>query len=432
MVGNYHHMIKLGLHSKNRRIFFIFMLLISIAVSIDVFMWNLFSIPNMPSSAGWSTALFVIVAGITAICQYPILSFVKQENKISISNWRIHRPVTIIQFVLTAILIFITLQVALTAKYSTIILIVSSTVSYVLGIVVIGVLAILLMSWYKIAKSFAVLMYCLSSIAIAASLFLYAVQTDLALEVLPHERDAQSELKAFFDLGTLLGNIQYIGAVINAVTFFLLWLSSAILLKHYARRIGVIKFGLIISIPIISIVNQYVVVTPIMASLTNPNTAVEIQAIGNILPGIVGGILFGLPYWAVSRTISNNTVKGYMIIAMWGNILVSLSTSAGVWVAAFPPYGVFSITILGLSCYLILVGIYSSAISISADTTLRRSIKKYALEETRLLDSIGMARVEQEIRSKVLTVVKENSEKMAEESGIIPSLRTTQNSIWRK
>jgi hypothetical protein len=159
-----------------------------------------------------------------------------------------------------------------------------------------------------------------------------------------------------------------------------------------------------------------------MSSLSNPNTAVEIQIIGNILPGIVGGILFGLPYWVVSRIIGNNTVKGYMIIAMWGNILLSLSTSAGVFVAAYPPYGIFSVSAIGLSCYLILVGIYSSAISISADARLRRSIKKYASEETRLLDNIGMARVEQEIRSKVLTVVKENSDKITEESGISPSL----------
>jgi hypothetical protein len=46
----------------------------------------------------------------------------------------------------------------------------------------------------------------------------------------------------------------------------------------------------------------------------------------------------------------------------------------------------------------------------------------YAIEESRLIDSIGMAQMEQEIENKVINLVKQNSDKMAEDTGVVPSL----------
>jgi hypothetical protein len=53
---------------------------------------------------------------------------------------------------------------------------------------------------------------------------------------------------------------------------------------------------------------------------------------------------------------------------------------------------------------------------------LRKSIRRYAVDESKLLDSIGMAQMEAEIEKKVLTLAKRNQEKMAEESGVQSSL----------
>jgi hypothetical protein len=61
---------------------------------------------------------------------------------------------------------------------------------------------------------------------------------------------------------------------------------------------------------------------------------------------------------------------------------------------------------MGLSSYLVLIGIYSSAISISEDSRLRNSIRNFALKETNLLDSIGSAHIEQEIQNKVIEFTK--------------------------
>jgi hypothetical protein len=77
---------------------------------------------------------------------------------------------------------------------------------------------------------------------------------------------------------------------------------------------------------------------------------------------------------------------------------------------------------VGLSSYLILVGLYYSAISLSNDVNLRRTIRESVLRESKFLDSIGKAYMEQEIKSKVIEVAKKQKINMAKESGFSPSL----------
>jgi len=53
---------------------------------------------------------------------------------------------------------------------------------------------------------------------------------------------------------------------------------------------------------------------------------------------------------------------------------------------------------------------------------LRQSIRQFILGEPKLLDSIGTAQMEQEIQKKVIEFTKRNQERMAEKTGIQPSL----------
>jgi hypothetical protein len=68
------------------------------------------------------------------------------------------------------------------------------------------------------------------------------------------------------------------------------------------------------------------------------------------------------------------------------------------------------------------LGLYSSAISVSQDAKLRRSIRSSAVKESELLDSIGTAQMEQELQKRVMKIVKEQSDNMTQETGVQPSL----------
>ena len=75
-----------------------------------------------------------------------------------------------------------------------------------------------------------------------------------------------------------------------------------------------------------------------------------------------------------------------------------------------------------LASYLISIGVYSSAVSISQDTKLRQSLRKSVEQQSNLLDNIGSSQMEQEVQKKVVKVMKEISYQTEEKTGIQTSL----------
>ena len=68
------------------------------------------------------------------------------------------------------------------------------------------------------------------------------------------------------------------------------------------------------------------------------------------------------------------------------------------------------------------LGIYSTANSIANDAKLRHSIRKYVIEQSRLLDSIGNIQMQQEIEERVLKLSKAQQESLQEQTGVAASL----------
>jgi hypothetical protein len=67
-----------------------------------------------------------------------------------------------------------------------------------------------------------------------------------------------------------------------------------------------------------------------------------------------------------------------MIISGIGLVLLFVSNQAIIFVdEPFPHFGLANVSFMGLASYLVLIGIYSSAISISEDSRLRSSIHYY-------------------------------------------------------
>jgi hypothetical protein len=69
-----------------------------------------------------------------------------------------------------------------------------------------------------------------------------------------------------------------------------------------------------------------------------------------------------------------------------------------------------------------LVGIYSSAISVAQDSKLRSAIRKSVQQQSSLLDKIGTAQMRQEIENRVLSTIRSQAENLRSETGIETSL----------
>ncbi len=135
-----------------------------------------------------------------------------------------------------------------------------------------------------------------------------------------------------------------------------------------------------------------------------------------------GGIMFGIAFWTMARNISRTTIKDYLMISGLGFFLLFSSDQAIVLTTVpYPPFGLSAVSFIGLSAYLIFVGIYYSAISLSHDSRVRREIKKFAIQESKLLDSIGSAQLEKDIAEKVTAITQiQNSARQS--SGVPPSI----------
>ncbi len=143
--------------------------------------------------------------------------------------------------------------------------------------------------------------------------------------------------------------------------------------------------------------------------------------------GIIAGILFGISFLSIARTLrTNSVIRSQLILTAYGFLLFYITGSATAAQAAYPPYGLISVSLIGLSCYLIYSGLYSSAQIVSQDLSLLRSIKKSVTKQANFLGSIGTAYRNKELESKVLTIAKNLEDEIEEASGVKTSVTETE------
>jgi hypothetical protein len=209
----------------------------------------------------------------------------------------------------------------------------------------------------------------------------------------------------------LLNNIYRISSFMS---FISLWITTAILMNSYRERlINAILYWVVLSLPlvyfILSYFNQLIFGGILVSYLEFDPVSVSIIVGAFIaLSKPIGGLLFGVVFWNISRSIGyEKNIKTYMIISGWGILLIFSSNQAATQIVSpYPPFGLATITILLSASFLMLLGIYNSATLVSANNELRRSIHKHAME-SKLLGAIGHAEMEKEIQKTVEQVNKD-------------------------
>jgi hypothetical protein len=413
--------------------FLILMIVVMITVMIDSQIGYVADfIPNQLSSI-WGIGVFLCVVVVFAISQYFILSFLKEIKKES--KTRVHHVdkmyiiVSIAQYILTALLVFVILQILTSQQYSLITLYVSHVISYGIWIITLGLLARGFLLWFRRSnQNIMILLLTLAMIAYVLNGFsLLANYLNILMQ--QNQVVLSTDVAYFpeFSISSLGSQINLINQIASGIAYVLSWIGTVKLLYPYIQKLGKIKFWSIMSTAMI----YYLVNFPLFV-LGYFSPSENIDAMTNILifslGGIFTGIIFGAAFLSVARTLNKKSIlRNHMIIAAYGFILFYTAGSAMAAQAAYPPFGLVSVSLTGLSCYLIYSGLYSSAVIVSQDSNLRQSIKKIATEQSKLLDSIGTAHMQQELESRVLTIAKKKSYLMEEETGIEPSM--TENEI---
>jgi hypothetical protein len=379
-----------------------------------------------------SIILFTIMVGICSFGAYFLLKFVREKSKSVVSKDPylkvISTIVMVVQFLLIALVIFLLFEILFTSQYDTPLFVATALISEIVALGLLGLFAQRFLSWFILNRqSTVVLIYGLSFAVAAFSLAViviydvtYLPQKDPHITpqtgvVFPNTLEPGSLLDILFSIYTFL----------NMISFGLLILGTAILLFHYSKKIGQVKFWVIILLPLVYFISSSVENLKIYAPTTDAQWFN--WYLFSSLNSTAGGILFGVAFWTIGKTINQNSVvKDYLKFAAFGFVLLFISTQASPSGAPYPPYGIITMTFLPLSSHMIFLGLYSTAISISQDIQLRQSIKKVATQDSNLLSSIGTAHMEQEIQRKIdrfKDVVQEEEKELEQKTGIEANIK---------
>ena len=384
-------------------------------------------IPEQISSRGGVFA-FIVIAAIFVITQYFIIGHVKQSNKETRERvsrlLTLHTGVSVAQYILAAVIALVILQILLTQQYSTVSLYIVHALSYGLWIVILSLLAIAFFFWYVSSnKNLIVLIFVLAMIAyVVNGITSVATYFDMLTQ---QKRVVTSTDVAYFpefSIESIGSQIGLASQIASAAAYVLTWIGTVKMLYPYIKKLGKIKFWIIMGVAMI----YYLISFPLFV-LGYFTPSENVDAMTNVLifsfAGIMSGIIFGAAFLSVARTLRKDSdLRNHMVIAAYGFVLFYIAGSAMASQAAYPPYGIVSVSFTGLSCYLIYTGLYSSAVTVSQDTTLRLSIRKSVSEQAKFLDSMGTAQMEQELQSTVMKIARKHSDVLTKKTGVESSM----------
>jgi hypothetical protein len=409
---------------SNRKIFVLFLILI-VVQAIDATIGNLADIFSDFTVSFWGVALFVGFSIIYCFGQYFLLNIVKAKNKeqeIKRTHFKmLEKTVTAIQYILIAIIAFVVLQIIFASQYYTTVLNVAVTISAGSAVYILGLLAYWFLSWFARTKAPVVLLYGLAmAVSATATIGTIVLFNTVLLDKQPIITP-QSEV-IYPDPSAWANTFQTISGV---VSFVLIWGGTVLLLRHNIYRIGRIKFWTLSSTPLIVFSTIYLSLYQVIPSFgtDDPINAIVIPILFIIYTGIAAAILIGLAFSSIAKALSNETsIKDYLFIVSYGFILFFTTTLTSIAGGGYPPFGIVNVLLVGPLSFLILTGLYRSAVSVAEDVKLRRLIRDTTKKELDLLYDIGSAETSKEIERKVMAITKKNRDVLAQQSGIEPSL----------
>jgi hypothetical protein len=137
------------------------------------------------------------------------------------------------------------------------------------------------------------------------------------------------------------------------------------------------------------------------------------------LSSTAGGLMFGITFITIANKIDNQRIKGYMILAAIGFILLYTSSQISLISTTYPPFGIATLLFSGLSTYLLLIGLYSTAVSLSQHAQLRKTIRNsVGGQSSRLFDQMGIAEVQRDIDKRVAPLVRKFSDQMDSQTAL--------------
>jgi hypothetical protein len=375
---------------------------------------------------------FVVEVLICVLIQFVYLRMINQKYAVNptIGHFRkysdiIYYVVTVTQYIIIALLLLILIETEILNQYHTIILLIQILLSLFLSAGFSALLVFRFLLWIKNKRDYLIIAYAAAAILISINSISIALFMSLEMQgkhpvIQPFVFWSNFQL-VNYDLHQFQSNILF-------ASFIALWISSTLLLRRQRKKWGAIKFYIAIAGPLVYYLGVIQVIISGILMQYNILNAVDIytlNVVNSILTKPVGGILFGVAFWMVARSLSDTKISDYMKLSAIGIMLLSISNQdASIYLLPFSPFGLLTITFMGLSSYLLYIGIYYSSISISMNAQLRKTIESSVEEQFKFVTKMGTSQMENEIQNRVKGITKRSAKMLEENSGIQTQLES--------
>jgi hypothetical protein len=415
---------------SSRKISFVIYIILA-SVIVDTFINQNIQIRNsIDTTSSWSIALFISLAAIAIVGQYYILGFVKQrsvEIRRKVKTLSISFKVTeIIQYLLIAVFLFIVADIIIFWHYPSASLALVTAASYGLNIGLMAIFAEIFFLWYKSNRSsIAVLLYGLSFAVIVVTSCIFLTGNFIRFMEKPSYIYPYSSTELTpAEPGSILYTLGQIYHYSDIVSFVSKWIATAFLLYHYSQKMGRTKYWILISLPLVYFLGTYMDDFHIY----EPHSESEefYWHLYVTLNSTAGGILFYIGFVVAAKHFQGNfAINDYLLICGFGFLLFFSAGQGSLANTLYPPYGLATMSFYGLSSFLILIGLYASAVSVSQDSNLRRLMMKLATNEMNMLRSMGTAHREAELWkrvNKLKYIVEGEENELKKRTGVESSL----------
>jgi hypothetical protein len=406
--------------SLTRKNSLIFILIIVSIIIIDSTIVEFYSFSGVRTSPTVNVVIFIAFSTVLAFSSVLLITSVKTVT--SKSTYRLPKNLKKFHYIilgtqiLTIALISVTIfQIIASNKYHILLLHLVTYISHLSALAFAIPLVFILAKWFKSRRNYIILLYIvtflLMSVNIVISLAYYEqiLLRSIAIEIRTYR--ITSYVTAFFSTPAD-ESLSSVYNVIFILSFLVMWVATMVLLNQYKYRIGKIRYYALTIIPLIYFFFPF---HTYFANLLSPfvlNSPMAVSVIYTILFSAskqVGAFLFSLSFLIASAVVPNDGVKKSLLISCIGmTMLFSSVEITPLNYKVLPPYGLITEAFIPLGAFLLLVGMYTSAVNVSQDGELRRDFRKSAIAQLNLLRTIGIAQMEKELIKNFKLAEKRN------------------------
>lgn len=389
---------------------------------------------NLKSQRSDPVVLFfgieVIVSSISQILLLRIVMIEFRKSSYTVSFLKSANITQYIVFILQSLIIgllfVIFLELVFFDEYNTLHLKIIVLVSISLSIGLLTLLAIRFVQWTRhrpdrLTISYTVATALMATTSLFLGLFMMVEMSDVPDIITSSRMSITNSHVSNFELQNFQSNI-------GLVSYIAFWFASVLLLRRAFKNQRKIGFYLLVIFPLLYyvgffqwIISSFLVNSDILSTLQ----IYTFNIVGSILTRPVGGAILGIAFLIVSRKIHDPSVKNYMRLSSLGIMLLAISNEdARIYLLPYPPFGLVTISFMGISSYLLLVGIYYSSVSTSMNSQIRSMIERSVDKELSFLSNIGRSQMEKQILNKVKILTERFADDLAEDSGVGISLKT--------